>query len=153
MVLAAPVCVEESSRCAPSVPCTTVAVMPGLPAAELIAVAMPLSVSLLLLTVTLKLAPPRLNCRVPLPRVVVPVLARDFDRSCCAWASAVTDTLYVPTGAPEVAVAVTAAELLVFAVCVSNAVGLSSVLKADWNVDRALFRVPSAEICVVTACV
>jgi hypothetical protein len=59
----------------------------------------------------------------------------------------------VPTGAPEVAVAVTAAELLLLAVCVSNAEGVSSALNEDWNVDRALFRVPSEEIWVVTASV
>jgi hypothetical protein len=52
-----------------------------------------------------------------------------------------------------VAVAVNTAELLVLAVSVSKAEGESSELSADWNVDNELFRVPSAEICAVTACV
>jgi len=34
---------------------------------------------------------------------------------------------------------------------VVHALDASSALKDDWNVDRALFRVPSAEICVVSA--
>ena len=33
----------------------------------------------------------------------------------------------------------------------SNALGVSSALSEDWNVDSALLSVPSAEICVVTA--
>ena len=55
--------------------------------------------------------------------------------------------------APEPAVAVNAVWSVLFAVCTWNAVGVSSTPSDDWKVDSALFRVPSAEICVLTACV
>ena len=42
---------------------------------------------------------------------------------------------------------------VLFAVCTWNAVGVSSTPSDDWKVDSALFKVPSAEICVLTACV
>jgi hypothetical protein len=95
--------------------------------AEFIAEAMALSESLPLAMVTLKLEPPREICNVPDPTLAVPEPAKAPDRSCCAEASCEMLTLYVPTGAPEVAVAVKAVEL-VFAVSVSNALGVSSVL-------------------------
>src|SRR6185437_5910440 len=130
-----------------------VAVTPGLPLAVLIAEAMPASVSLLLVILTLKLLLPRLTCNVPVPTVVVPVPVNLFDRSCCAEASCETVTLYDPIGAPELAVAVNAAVLLLVAVSALKAFGVSSALKEAWNVDNAPLSVPSAEIWVVTVCV
>jgi hypothetical protein len=71
--------------------------------------------------------------------MVLPVTA--FDSSCCE------------VGAPLAAVAVKAVVSLLLAVSSWNAVGVSSAPSADWKVDSAPFRVPSAEIWLVTCCV
>jgi hypothetical protein len=62
----------------------------------------------------------------------------------------VTETLYEPLTAVPSAVAVNAEVLLLLAVSELNALGLSSALNEDWKVERALFRVPTEEISVVT---
>ncbi len=90
IVLAAPVGVELSTRCAPSLPLTTDATMPGLPVALLIAAAMPDSVLLVLLTSTVKDWLPSDNVIVPVPSAVdAPNAADDSD---CDVAICVTPT-------------------------------------------------------------
>jgi len=108
MVLAAPVSAEASTRCAPSVPCTRVAVTPGFPVAELIADTMPLSVLSVSSILILKLCPPSDTVSVPVPTVASLPPANPNDTSCCACASCVTPMLYVPATALESAVAVKA---------------------------------------------
>src|SRR5579871_6492475 len=61
--------------------------------------------------------------------------------------------LYVPPTAPAAAVAVKTVESEVLAVWAPNADGESIAPRADWNVERAPLSDPTAEICVVTACV
>src|SRR5579871_2861536 len=131
----------------------TVAVMPGLPVAELIAAAMPERVSLLLSMLTLTLCEPRDSVSVPVPIAVLPSLATCWDTSCCAWASWVMATLYVPATAPELAAAVKAVGALLVAARVLNAPGVSIAESELWKLDSALLRAPSAEICAVTALV
>ena len=88
--MAAPVWFDESSRCAPSVPWITVAVMPGLSVAELIAAATSATVLLVASIVKLKLLLPSCRFSVPVPTVAVLPPTNAFDRSCCAEASAET---------------------------------------------------------------
>ena len=67
--------------------------MPGLSVAELMAPAMPLSVSLLLLMVTLKLEPPSDSVRAPVPTAAPAPPVNALDSSCCADARVETVTL------------------------------------------------------------
>ena len=89
-VFDAPVAVERRTRCAPSVPVTTVAVTPGLFAAELIALAMPLTVLFDDVMGTLIEWPPTEIFIVPVPSAVV--LPNAADESVCALAICVTAT-------------------------------------------------------------
>lgn len=91
ITLAAPVLAERSTRCAPSVPVTIVAVTPGLFDAELIAAAMPESV-LFVESIEIDVdLPPTLSVSVPVP-------------SCCVALNAPEDSVC------DVAICVTATE-------------------------------------------
>ncbi len=90
IAFAAPVGVELSTRCAPSLPLTTDATMPGLPVVLLIAAAMPDSVLLLLPTLTVNDLLPSDSVIVPVPSAVdAPNAADDSD---CDVAICVTPT-------------------------------------------------------------
>src|SRR5689334_6635440 len=125
MTFADPVTEEVSTRWPPSSPCSTVAVMPGLPLAELIAAARPFNVSLVLSMVTEKLELPSARLRVPVLIVAVPPPRNGPEISCCAEASCETVTLYDPVVALELAVAVKMDELLLEAVCELKAEAVS----------------------------
>ena len=81
MTLAAPVFDARSTRWAPSVPVTMVAVTPGLPLPVLIADAMPASVLLVLSTLMFIDLPPTEIVSVPVPSCVVVPNAAD-DKAC-----------------------------------------------------------------------
>ena len=90
MTLAAPVFAARSTRWAPSVPVTMVAVTPGLLLLELIADAMPESVLLVLSTLMSIDLPPSETVSVPVPScVVAPKAAED---NACELAICVTAT-------------------------------------------------------------
>ena len=65
----------------------TLAWIPGLPAAVLMAAAIPATVSLLLVMATLKCVLPRVSCMVPVPTVAELPPTKAFETSCCPWAS------------------------------------------------------------------
>ncbi len=83
IVLVAPVVVERSTRWAPPVPVTIVAVTPGLLPALLIALAIPVNVLLVLSTVTSIDLPPTSIVSLPVPSLAVASNAAD-DRLCDA---------------------------------------------------------------------
>src|ERR1700710_86537 len=88
IVFDAPVAEERRTRCAPSVPVTTVAVTPGLLADELIALAMPLTVLFAdVMSIVIDL-PPTETLIVPVPSAVVAPNAADDS----VWAAAICVT-------------------------------------------------------------
>ncbi|SPV20461.1 Uncharacterised protein [Burkholderia cepacia] len=88
IAFAEPVFVDASTRCAPSVPLITVALIPGLFAAELIAAAMPDSVLFVPVTSTLNDWLPSDSVSVPVPSALLP--SKPAEASACAVAVCVT---------------------------------------------------------------
>ena len=88
IVLLAPVEVDASTRCAPESPVTTVALMPGLSDAELIADAMSASLLLEPESETFICLLPRLSVSVPVPRFAIGSIVPEV--IFCALATLVT---------------------------------------------------------------